>query len=453
MRTMKALFQKEAWVKRVLGFAVSVLIFSVSGFISQAAEGKVIADTARIRAEANADSEVVGSTAKGKTVDIVGAVKDSAGNVWYKVPNGNNTYGYIRSDLIETSDEIKITETASAGTESTSKPADTVPTAIEEQQASISVKSANIRSGASKQHDSVSTLPQGTAITLIGEANDSAGNKWYQITCSYNGKTVQGYVRSDLITIGAAASTENNEANGDANTDSSAEGENQEGQEGENPEGSENTEGTEGEQQQPPVEEHSDYEIVYNDETYWLYDNTNNTMMSVVKLLEVVNQANESNDALQSQIKTEKIIIIVLAVIIALLVIGVTILLFKLRDAYYYEEDYEEEIEEEPVVPKKKKRRTEEAEEDFSEEPVPAKKKKVREAEPDVTERPVRKRTSAEGAEGSRPVRQKTMQDAEIQAAERKQTTKKPVQRKAQNFLVDDDEFEFEFLNMDDKDL
>ena len=38
-------------------------------------------------------------------------------------------------------------------------------------------------------------------------------------------------------------------------------------------------------------------------------------------------------------------------------------------------------------------------------------------------------------------------------AAERKEPARKPAARKAQNFLVDDDEFEFEFLNMDDKDL
>lgn len=452
--TMKALFQKEVWMKRILGLALAVLIFSVSGFDSEAAEGKVIADTAKIRSEASTGSEVVGSTVKGKTVDIVGAVKDSSGTVWYKVPNGNNTYGYIRSDLIETSDEIKITEAASStasNTESTSKPADTVPTAIGEQKATISVGSAKIRSGASTQHDSLASLPEGTVITLIGEANDSAGNKWYQMTCDYNGRSVQGYVRSDLITIGAA---ENTDGNTDGSTDGNAEGENPEGQTGENPEDGGNTEGAEGEQTQEPVEEHNDYEVVYNDETYWLYDNINGTMMSVTNLLQVVNQANENNAALQSQLKTEKIIIIVLAVIVVLLVIGVTILLFKLRDAYYYEEDYEEEeeeIEEEPVVPRKRKRRAEEEEEIYAEEPV--RKKRPRESQTEEMERPARKKTSAERQEGERQIRQKPAKDAELQAAERKQPAKKPAQRKAQNFLVDDDEFEFEFLNMDDKDL
>ncbi len=49
-------------------------------------------------------------------------------------------------------------------------------------------------------------------------------------------------------------------------------------------------------------------------------------------------------------------------------------------------------------------------------------------------------------------VRQEPAEEPELQAAERR-PVKKAAPRKAQNFLLDDDEFEFEFLNMDDKDL
>lgn len=442
-------------MKEILGIAAMFLIFSLSGFICEAAEGKVTAETAYIRAEANTTSEVIGSTVKGKTVDIVGAVKDASGTVWYKVPNGNNTYGYIRSDLIETSETIEISENTAASTasnnsgESTAKPAETVPTPIEEKQAAVSVESAVVRTGASTQHDAIVSLPRGTGVTLVGEASDGS-NKWYQITSEYNGRTVKGYVRSDLVTIGAPASAGGGENNGtesnpdgDASGDGNAEGENGGEQAGGETEGGgEGTEGEGSEQPEAPSEpEHNDYEVVYDDETYWLYDNVNGTMMPVTNLLQVVNQANENSASLQSQIKNGKIIIIVLAVIIVLLVAGVTVLLFKLRDAYYYEEEYEEEEEEEeaeiPVEPRKKKRPV--VEESSEEEVPPTGKKKVRE--------------SGAAPEEERPERNRTSQDAELQAAEKKQTGKKPSQRKAQNFLVDDDEFEFEFLNMDDKDL
>lgn len=451
MRTKTALFQKKTWMKKILGIVAMFLVFSLNGFICEAAEGKVTAETAYIRAEADTTSEVIGSTVKGKTVDIVGAVKDASGTVWYRVPNGNNTYGYIRSDLIETSETIAVSENTSSSSastssgESTAKPAETVPTAIDEQQATISVESAVVRTGASKQHDSIASLPKGTGVTLIGEASEGS-NKWYQITAEYNGRSIKGYVRSDLITMGAPASADNGESSngggesgGDANSDGNAEGENNGGETG-----GESNEGSQGEESQQPQEapepEHNDYEVVYNDETYWLYDNTNGTMMSVTNLLQVAEQANENSEKLQGQVKNGKIIIIVLAVIIVLLVAAVTVMIFKLRDAYYYEEEYEEEEEEEeeiPVEPRKKKRPV--TEESIEEEAAPVRKKKVRESEPQSGEERVEKR--------------KVSQNAELQAAEKKPAARKPSQRKAQNFLVDDDEFEFEFLNMDDKDL
>lgn len=447
MKAMKALFQKETWIRGMLGVAAFIMVVSLQTFTSLAASGKVIAETAKIRSEASTGSSVVGSTVKGKTIDIVGAVKDSAGTVWYKVPNGNNTYGYIRSDLVETSDDIKV-EAASAATTTTTttteKPADTVPTSIGEQAATVAVESAKIRSGASTSHDPIASLSKGESITLIGEATDSAGKKWYQIRFTKNGSSREGYIRSDLITLGAsdaAASTDGSQTDGSdaASTDGSEETP----ADGENVDGAEQTETekTEETQEDTPAEpEHNDYEVVYNDETYWLYDNVNGTMMSVTNLLDVVNQTGADNQSLQKQVTTEKIIIIVMAVVVVILIAAVTILIFKLKDAYYYEdyEDEEEEIEEEPEHPVKKKKK-QSREMDYEEEPVPVKKKRTRERE-DFYE------------EEERPVRKKTRQEADLTAAEEKKPAKKSV-RKAQNFLVDDDEFEFEFLNMDDKDL
>ena len=43
--------------------------------------------------------------------------------------------------------------------------------------------------------------------------------------------------------------------------------------------------------------------------------------------------------------------------------------------------------------------------------------------------------------------------EQEPRPVQKKEPERRPAPRKPQNFLVDDDEFEFEFLNMDDKDL
>ncbi len=441
MKGIRTLFLNKNWMKGLLGITACLMMFCLMRIDALAAEGTVKAQTAKIRKEASTDSEVIGSTAQGKTVDIVGGVKDASGTVWYKVPNGNNTYGYIRSDLIETSDEIEITGSSSTGSSddssgNTSKPAETVPTAIGEQQATITESSVRVRSGASTQHDTVETLTQGTTITLIGEANDSAGNKWYQMTCNHNNKTVEGYVRSDLISIGAPVEseeeqpTEGTETPEDTEaTEGAADGDGQMAGEGV-------AEGTETEntqvQQTPAEPEHNDYEVVYNDGEYWLYINTEGTMMKVSEVLNVVETANENHEKLTNQITSNKIIIVILGAIIVLLVIAITILIFKFRDLYYedyYEDEEEDEEEEEPPVLVKKAKRV----------------------SVEVEEAPVRKKQSVLPKETEAAVQRK--EQPELQAAERKAPVKKQAPRKTQNFLLDDDEFEFEFLNMDDKDL
>ena len=442
VKKLSTLISKMVMVKGLVAVAVMLTVFCMTTFTSLAAEGTVTA-VVNIRKEASTDSEVVGSTTKGKKIDILDAVKDSSGTVWYKVSISGGGYGYIRSDFVETSETIEVSGSTSStsSTEGTTKPAETVPTSIGERQAVIkSDKSVNIRSGASTQHDLVTALPNGTTITLIGEATDSAGYKWYQMTCDYNGRTVEGYVRSDLIGDAESTSEENTELT-EGNTE--GEGSEQEGTEGENYEGTPE-EGGEDASAQEPVEEHNDYKIAYvqsetGESDYVLYDYTTNTQWPISRLkslLAVVGSAEEANQ-LKSQIQNEKIIIIILAVVIVILFIVLTVLLFKLRDLSYDYEEEEEEVEPEPVKKRSRKRIVEEEEE----EPVPVKKKKP--ASSKGEERPVK---------ASKP-QTKIREEKELYAAEIKEPVKKPAARKPQNFLIDDDEFEFEFLNMDDKDL
>lgn len=459
MKKFNTLIQKSSWVKGLAGIAAAVMVIFVGSLSCFAAEGKVKAETAKIRSQASTDSEVVGSTVKGKTIDILEAVKDGSGTVWYKVSVSNGGFGYIRSDLVETSATLEIKSSSDAASSSSggAKPADTVPTAIGEQQAVVkSPTNVRVRAGASTQHDTLASLPNGTAVTLIGEASDSGGNKWYQITCTYNNKAVEGYVRADLVVIGDTAQSP------EGGGSEAPEGEETpEGGEGENPEGGEAPEGGETAEPQPepePAPENNDYEIVYTQDDageygYYLYDNINGTRMKLSEVLNVAGAANESNQKLQDQLDKEKIIIIILAVVIVILFIVLTILLFKIRELYYEdyedEDDDEDEEEDEPEpAPARKKLRRRPAEEEEEEEQPPVKKK--RPAQPSAQERPVRGQ-NREGAPRTGQVRPRAEQ--EPRPVQKKEPERRPAPRKPQNFLVDDDEFEFEFLNMDDKDL
>ena len=370
--------------KGILGFAVAIMVFGLSTISSLAATGTVTAGTAKIREKASTDSSVVASTSKGAKIDIVGAEKDSSGTVWYKVPVSGGSYGYVRSDLVETSDKIDVTDNSSSSSAdastsaSASKPEATVPTAIGEQAATVKCSSnVKVRAGASTKHDVVTSLPDGTAITLIGEANDAAGNKWYQLRCEYNGKTVEGYIRSDLIAIGSNASA----ANGTDSTDAAeADGseavdgaEVTDGSEAENPDEVQEGDGSEEAPEEQP--EHNDYEVVYMTDTenpdtgkYYLYNNIDGTMADVEVLFSSVTTANENVARLESESSQKNIVIIILAVVIVLLFIGLTILIIKLRGAYEYDED-EEEDEEEFDEPAPRRRRRDYQEDEVEERP------------------------------------------------------------------------------------
>lgn len=437
LKKLNILMDKISLAKGAATAVIAVAIFYMAAFTALAAEGTITAETVNIRKSTSTDSEVVGSTVKGKTIDILEAVKDSSGTVWYKVAISGGGYGYIRSDCVSTSETIPVSENSSAaGT--TAKPAETVPTSIDAQQAVISAQTnVRVRTGASTQHDTVTSLPDGTSVTLIGEANDSQGKKWYQITCEYNGRNIEGYVLASLTAPSSGGSS------GEGSQENGQEEGNPEGgeMEGNPEEGQEETplEGAGEEPVQTPSEEHRDYEVVYEmneagEYEYFFNDYIAGNQWQVSYLL----ASAESITKTQGQIKNGKIIIIVLAAVIVLLFIVITVLLFKLRDSYYEDEEEEEEEEEEPVPVKKRVKRYVQEEE---EEPALPKKKKgasAREEEYSVKS----------GKSQSREPGEK-----ELYAAEKKEPAKKTTARKPQNFLVDDDEFEFEFLNMDDKDL
>ena len=457
--------------KGILGFAVAIMVFGLSTISSLAATGTVTAGTAKIREKASTDSSVVASTSKGAKIDIVGAEKDSSGTVWYKVPVSGGSYGYVRSDLVETSDKIDVTDNSSSSSAdastsaSASKPEATVPTAIGEQAATVKCSSnVKVRAGASTQHDVVTSLPNGTAITLIGEANDAAGNKWYQLRCEYNGKTIEGYIRSDLIAIGSNASAANGTDSADAASADGSEAvdgaEVTDGAEAENPDASQEGDGSE----EAPAEEpeHNDYEVVYMTDTenpdtgkYYLYNNIDGTMADVEVLFSSVTTANENVARLESESSQKNIVIIILAVVIVLLFIGLTILIIKLRGAYEYDYD-DEDDEEEEEEPAPRRRRRDYQEDEVEERPRrqeragkatreeemrPARRERGREEVPEREGRPSR---NGNPERQGQPVRRH---------AENNEGTVKKAPRKAQNFLADDDEFEFEFLNMDDKDI
>ncbi len=481
--------------KKLLLIAGAVLTIGLGGsgvstvsYAYTQTTGTVASDNVKVRADASTTASQVSSLSSGDTVDIVDEVTDGSGYVWYKIFVNANEYGYVRSDLVTKSGSSSSTTTTSDSSTTTS--AATLPetqvTAVDSQTATVTVASANVRSGAGTAYNSVGTVANGDTVTITGEATGTDSKKWYQISFG-NDRT--GFVRADLLTIGAVSTetTESDTASEATSTDAATEGDSAstdaatEGDSAAATEGASTDAATTEASVEETTTENNDYEIKYNQDAdgnyaYYLYDNVQGNYMKVTDLLNLAYNTSDIN-TLEKQNSKMKMAIIIMAVILAVLVLGLIALIFHFKDDFYYE-DEEEEEEEERFEAKRKdndkrknndnKRETRETRSERKTNDRAADRNADRKSERVVRNQPKPETSSARRVKVEKSEAEKTIDrkaDAYRKASEemnvRTETPKSvspepgvtPTPRKAKNF-VSDDTMEFEFLDLDnDEDL
>lgn len=135
----------------------------------------IVVDTAvvNIRKEPTTDSTLLGQTQKGQLLTVVSEV-EVENVVWYKIELAENSYGYIREDLI-TDDISKVNGSGM-----------------------ITASAVNFRKEASTESASLGKIYEGTIITITG-----VDGEWYKV--SYNSK--DGYIHSEYVKVLVAGVT------------------------------------------------------------------------------------------------------------------------------------------------------------------------------------------------------------------------------------------------------
>ncbi len=490
----------------ILSLIVSITIFAGAGFTSLAyteTTGTVSSDNVKVRESASTTATQVSSLSKGDTIDIVDEATDASGYVWYKIRVNKSEYGYVRSDLVSkaggSSSSSTTTTTTKNTTESNASAASLPATTVTatDQKSATAVDNCNVREGAGTAYDSVGKLSKGDSVTITGEATGTDSKTWYQITFGSSNKT--GFVRGDLLNIveTAPAETETTETTEGTETTETTEGENAETTEGAVTEGEvAETEETTEETTTTDTVGDGAYALTYENETWYLYDYGQGQRVQVEQLIDVAEQV----PSLNKKANSYKTVIIILAVIIALLLIGVVILALKLRESLYYEDDEDEEYdryserprrtsrgdeddEEEEVRPRRRARDDEEEEpvrrasrrqaEDRSENVVRPSRNAESRPSRNPEDRPARaSRRSVEDSEPDTRASRRNTEDADSEARTSRRPSRRPAEsyederasrrasrvqeeaetpkRRAKNFIGDDDDFEFEFLDLDD---
>lgn len=470
-----------------LAAACAVTMLWGQSFVSRADfTGTVSVDYATIREKTDTSSKALGSIAKGKTINIKEEEQDASGTLWYQVYVDSNTLGYIRADLVNKGDGGEVQQlSADTGAQSDGGQNDggqdnaqngaasgasvQAETAMDAQYATTTPEVTKVRSGPSTSESTVDRLASGSQVVVSGQSNGNDGKTWYYVTFTgTNDVEHTGFVRSDLVKLGDMVPVPEEPA-----------------EPVEAP--------VEPEPEPQPV--NKDYEVCYDQEedgtfAWYLHDNVAGYKQKLQPLLDVMHSQGEEETADAKVLVRQRIAIVALIFLSLALIVAVIVMALKLRDVYY--EDYEDEEDEEPeedVSVRRRQRSSEEPEASSgrrqraeaeqvsgrrqrSENEVSSGRRQRGEAEElsarrsrrqEEMEEPARRRRLPEEDDSllaERGTRRRTARDerrvAPREAGYRDENSGRDAagttpRRKAKNFLMDDDEFEFEFLNMDDK--
>lgn len=453
--------------QKIALLAAALLLLWGNPIVSRAdAKGVVIPNSVNIRKMPEQGSEVIGSSAAGKEIDIKGQV-ESDGIVWYQVYIDGNTMGYVRADMIERKGDETIPTVSAAQDNSSTQPADeggeagqettSQPTVSEggakvdaqevmdPQYAKTNVQ-AKVRPDPSTSNPHVDSLTPGTQVVVSGKSEGSDSKTWYYVTFTGgNGSEKTGFIRSDLLDLGELLPVEAPPEEAPVETPSEAPAE--------------------------PVR--NDYELkIETDsegvETWYLYDNIKGEKEKLQQLLESRSSQSVDDGKKTGSIVKQRVAIVVLAVLSAILAVVVVILAFKLRDVYYEDDDEEEADErrtsrrESAERDERRTSRREGAQRDERRTPRrEGAESGVKRRSAGTGERPAGSRAEAgefrgresRNREDDRQESRRREREVSYREDEAAGAVSPAPRRKSKNFLLDDDEFEFEFLNMDDKDL
>jgi uncharacterized protein YgiM (DUF1202 family) len=452
--------------------AVICLWWAVGGIISHAEGTGTVNKTVNIRSGAGTDYSVLGSAEAGKTIDIRGKATGSDGQTWYQVFMNAETVGYIRADFLDsvTGEIGDVAATASnTGAAGTTDPGTASGAATVTDMAPVgglvTQDNARVRSQADGSGEMIGDpLPVNTAITVNGQTTDAEGTVWYRVELQTGDTTTTGYIRSDFLTLSGETAPETTEPAVEPET--------------------------------PAVPETKAYDTqLLEDATtgayaWYLMDNDNNIQYKVDDLFEAV-KANADNYTLleksRSTVGTQMIAIILLVILAGFLMLTATFLFFKLRDAKEEPFLHQAQKPQRPVARPRDEKKTEVKPGKLMQTVGGTAKQPVRQTTQNPTGRPAgnlqkpvgggtrpipggskpMKQGQAPQVPGRTPTKPSAAASQPVRTGEPIQTSVNrpaPAQRtqpqtgqqspnwKSRNFMADDDEFEFEFLNWDGTD-
>ncbi len=301
---------RKYWgMKALLGMLSLILVMAAGLFLESfsmislaAGKGKVTGSSVNVRKEANATSEVVTGAVQNDVVTVNGQVTGSDGNVWYKVEI-NGAEGYIRSDLMSVTED-GATDLPAQITANVTK---VVPVGAKVTNGQM----IRVRSDASTESSIVTTVQNGTELTVIGQATGSDGKVWYQVKFTTDGSEKTGFIREDYVNL-----------SGNVVPETEAQ-----------PETPDEPEVQDPVPEAPAVEETKRWETSLQDETWYLIDNENAKRYEINDMLSAATTNAELYYDSQDTVKSQKWAIIILVILLMAAIGGAVYMYYRFKDA------------------------------------------------------------------------------------------------------------------------
>lgn len=150
-----------------------------------ASRAATVRTRSNVRKHAGINHPVLATLNAGTRVTIVCATNDKSGTAWSRISfslNGSKKSGYIRSDLLTTSSQPQ-------------------PQPPRNKTGVVTASSLRLRRSASTNSAIITSLPNGTIVTILGQTTGTDGQKWYQVSVKRNGRTLKGYVAARYVRV------------------------------------------------------------------------------------------------------------------------------------------------------------------------------------------------------------------------------------------------------------
>lgn len=186
----------------VAGLLFSSLTIPVRAFIQK--QGTVN-EAVTLRQNASSGSAQVMELTNGQAVTVNNEITGNDGAKWYQIFVNGTTLGYVPANTITISEGSSTNTGTNAGTntnpaEGTQQTTQTIT--ITERIGTVTTNGAiRVRAEASTTSTQIASMESQDTFLVLSDVNGSDGYVWHEVQFDDHGTEVHGYVRSDLVSV------------------------------------------------------------------------------------------------------------------------------------------------------------------------------------------------------------------------------------------------------------